>query len=206
MTVATITTDFDVQALLISGVYSANQEDPTYAGHNASSTNAAIYRNVVRFPTTSIPANAVPSLAELLLNIEVVTNMSSRNMRVGGYDGTGQGDPTSDSASTLFARSDVLSLGGYGLFSDFQTTGSKAMTLGVDVLSDLQACIVARAPFVLAIQLDSESGSTQERSGWDAQEHGSNQPQLRVTYSVPVSESGLWSARKRRQLAQLLAG
>jgi hypothetical protein len=206
MPTVTIVSDFDVQALLISGVYSSNQEDPTYAGHNSSSTNAAIYRNVMRFQTTSIPANAVPSFVSLQVNIVDVTNMSSRSMRIGGYGGNGQGDPSFDSSVLLFARSDVASLGGYGLFTDFGTGGLISMGFGGNVLNDFQQCVALRATFSLALQLDNESGSIQERSGWDAQEHSSNKPQILVSYSIPISDSGPWSARKRRQLSQLLAG
>lgn len=202
MAQTTITATFDEQCLFQGGVESEIEENPTYVGHNASSGNAAIYRNVMSFPTTSITSSAIPSLAELLLNVVDVNGMTGKSVFIGGYNGNGQGNPSTDSAAQAYARCNV-SADHYGSFTDFQSTGAKTLALGVTVNADLQACIAAQVPFVVAVQIDGESGLTQNNAGWDSVENATNKPQLRVTYTTPVAAFGL--GRSGKQYHQLLA-
>jgi hypothetical protein len=209
MPTTTITADFDCNPSKrrFSEVYT-KFDSPSFliVGHETEASNGTIRRVGLRFPTTSLPVNSNPTLAELLVTTGFQINMAGRNVRIGGYNGNGQGDVSGESAMAAYNACNVLDLGVYSTHADFQTEGNEVISIGGGVLADLASCISSQVPFILSLQLDSEIGVDAERVTLDSLADSTDKPKLRVTYNLTFSESSIRSTKNRRQLRQLLAG
>lgn len=178
--------------LTIDSTYSRDVRiAPTAAGSNndgsdsvgVGDTNTRCYRTAIRFPLTdALLTGSTVTAVELIVNVLSANSVSADSWYVGAYNGDGAADPSADSVTVQFTRSEV-SLDNYGTFTDYRTTGSKTITLGSGVTTDVQALL--GATFAVAIrQLDETLLGAIHYIELDETTFITAPPRLRVTYTA----------------------
>ena len=140
---------------------------------------AGAYRVGNKFDITTLPDTATVDQVDFQINVVAVTSATTLTWDIDGYNGTGQGNPETDSGATMFAGCDVT---GVYLNDDtqFRTTGSKTFTnLGATANSDMEAARDAAAIFTVAIREVTGGAGRSEFAEYD----DADPPTLTITYT-----------------------
>jgi len=113
-----------------------------------------------KFTISTLPATDTVDQVDFDIYVSSVTGAGSSSWILGPYNGDGQANPQSDSASNAFSRSNVSSDNYLTGITAFRTTGQKSFTdLGAQANTDVENARDAGTIFSLAIRMTSESGN-----------------------------------------------
>ena len=104
-----------------------------------------------KFDITTLPAGATVTQVQVRMHVKAIVTPTTLTWDVDGYNGTGLGNPETDSAATMFAGMNVA-----GVYlndaTDFRTIGVKTLVLSSQANTDLAAARVAGTIFSVAVR------------------------------------------------------
>lgn len=151
------------------------------------SSHAVSTRVANRFDITTLPTTATVDQVDFQINVDTVTGASALLWDIDGYDGTGQGDPETDSSTTAYAKCGVAGVYVNDTIS-FRTTGSKTFTdLGATANSDVEAARDAGSTFCIAIRETTDIVTNNYTSFLEYT--SADPPTLTITYTNAASSS-----------------
>jgi len=162
-----------------------------------------IYRAALRFPLTALPASADVNRVELEVTVTTVGGTQAR-WDVHPYLDTGQGDPSTDNAATVYSSCVGSTVSPF--IDDtflFRGTGRHRLVLGLGVGASactvLEAAKAAGTIFTLGLHEQTESGDDVECCELEALEHDDDGPaELIVTYNETTGITTLLAALAQR--------
>lgn len=141
-----------------------------------------IYRAAIKFDITSLSTDA--TVSQVKLKIYVLSSKSGAALDVKSYGSNGQDNPETDGDSTCYGR--MMSGTVYkNADTCLQSTGSKEITLGGTVNSDVESARDAGTIFSLGLTEDGENtGNPAAQIASDNHGTSGYRPVLEITYST----------------------
>jgi hypothetical protein len=169
--------DWGAEVRVVDGAKSPNDGGDA-CGRAASDT----YRVANKFDISTLPADATVTAVDLEITVQSVISGGSLLYDCDGYNGTGLGDPETDAFPAVVTGLNVAGV----YFNDttqFQSTGTKNLSLGAQAVIDLQAALAAGVIFSIAIKETLEPGGADANCSFDEYSHATLNPKLTITYT-----------------------
>lgn len=136
-----------------------------WSGHSVGVQDPYQFRSYIRFPLAGFPTDLTVASAKLKVRSDWIYGNIADRYILGPYNGTGLGNPETDTGAQAFTRSNPTS--DFYIYGDMQftATGDLEWELGAQAVADLSAAITANQTyFSVALKQISESMGTNHYS------------------------------------------